>query len=62
LTDFGIARRWRTDNRSDTSGTPGYMGSLRQIGRILGKIRLYGLGFGFLTIIKEIYKLYYFII
>jgi serine/threonine protein kinase len=26
LTDFGIARKWRTDNRSDTSGTPGYMG------------------------------------
>lgn len=26
LTDFGIARRLREDNSSDTSGTPGYMG------------------------------------
>ena len=26
LTDFGIARRMRADNASDTSGTPGYMG------------------------------------
>ncbi len=25
LTDFGIARIWRPDNASDTSGTPGYM-------------------------------------
>lgn len=25
LTDFGIARVWRPDNSSDTSGTPGYM-------------------------------------
>jgi len=25
LTDFGIARVWRPDNQSDTSGTPGYM-------------------------------------
>jgi len=24
-TDFGIARMWRPDNSSDTSGTPGYM-------------------------------------
>lgn len=26
ITDFGIARVWRPDNNSDTSGTPGYMG------------------------------------
>jgi serine/threonine protein kinase len=26
LTDFGIARRWSSNNSSDTSGTPGYMG------------------------------------
>eukprot|EP01016_Furgasonia_blochmanni_P046005 TRINITY_DN6560_c0_g1_i2.p1 TRINITY_DN6560_c0_g1~~TRINITY_DN6560_c0_g1_i2.p1 ORF type:complete len:347 (+),score=9.39 TRINITY_DN6560_c0_g1_i2:283-1323(+) len=25
LTDFGIARVWRAENSSDTSGTPGYM-------------------------------------
>lgn len=25
ITDFGIARAWRPDNESDTSGTPGYM-------------------------------------
>lgn len=25
ITDFGIARVWRPDNSSDTSGTPGYM-------------------------------------
>jgi len=25
VTDFGIARMWRPDNASDTSGTPGYM-------------------------------------
>lgn len=25
ITDFGIARTWREDNESDTSGTPGYM-------------------------------------
>jgi len=25
ITDFGIARMWRPDNASDTSGTPGYM-------------------------------------
>jgi hypothetical protein len=26
ITDLGIARVWRPDNSSDTSGTPGYMG------------------------------------
>lgn len=26
LTDLGIARTWKADNSSDTSGTPGYMG------------------------------------
>jgi serine/threonine protein kinase len=26
ITDFGIARYLRSDNESDTSGTPGYMG------------------------------------
>lgn len=26
MTDLGIARVWRPDNSSDTSGTPGYMG------------------------------------
>lgn len=26
MTDFGIARVWRPDNATDTSGTPGYMG------------------------------------
>ncbi len=25
LTDLGVARIWREDNASDTSGTPGYM-------------------------------------
>ena len=25
ITDFGIARVWRDDNKQDTSGTPGYM-------------------------------------
>ena len=25
LTDLGISRKWREDNASDTSGTPGYM-------------------------------------
>jgi serine/threonine protein kinase len=25
ITDLGIARRWKLDNSSDTSGTPGYM-------------------------------------
>lgn len=25
LTDFGIAKPWRTENHEDTSGTPGYM-------------------------------------
>ena len=25
-TDLGIARLWKLDNASDTSGTPGYMG------------------------------------
>jgi serine/threonine protein kinase len=25
LTDLGISRKWREDNGSDTSGTPGYM-------------------------------------
>lgn len=27
ITDLGIARTWRPDNASDTSGTPGYMGN-----------------------------------
>ena len=27
-TDLGIARVWRPDNSTDTSGTPGYMGKL----------------------------------
>ncbi len=26
ITDLGIARVWKPDNCSDTSGTPGYMG------------------------------------
>lgn len=26
VTDLGIARKWKQDNASDTSGTPGYMG------------------------------------
>jgi len=26
LTDLGVARIWKPDNQSDTSGTPGYMG------------------------------------
>ena len=26
ITDLGIARKIRSDNSSDTSGTPGYMG------------------------------------
>jgi len=25
LTDLGIARIWRPNNKADTSGTPGYM-------------------------------------
>jgi len=28
LTDFGIARIWHSDNAQDTSGTPGYMGTI----------------------------------
>jgi Serine/threonine protein kinase len=28
ITDLGIARVWRPDNASDTSGTPGYMGKI----------------------------------
>lgn len=27
ITDLGIARIWRPENSSDTSGTPGYMGN-----------------------------------
>lgn len=27
LTDLGVARIWKPDNSSDTSGTPGYMGN-----------------------------------
>ncbi len=27
ITDLGIARVWRPENSSDTSGTPGYMGN-----------------------------------
>ena len=26
ITDMGIARQWKLENSSDTSGTPGYMG------------------------------------
>ncbi len=26
ITDLGIARIWKPENSSDTSGTPGYMG------------------------------------
>ena len=29
ITDLGIARVWRPDNSSDTSGTPGYMGNIK---------------------------------
>jgi serine/threonine protein kinase len=25
ITDLGVARKWRENNASDTSGTPGYM-------------------------------------
>ena len=25
VTDLGVARYWKPDNSSDTSGTPGYM-------------------------------------
>lgn len=25
ITDFGVARKWKQENSSDTSGTPGYM-------------------------------------
>jgi hypothetical protein len=28
ITDLGIARIWKPENSSDTSGTPGYMGTL----------------------------------
>ena len=28
ITDFGIARIWHPDNSQDTSGTPGYMGTI----------------------------------
>ena len=28
ITDLGIARVWNPDNAKDTSGTPGYMGTL----------------------------------
>ena len=28
ITDLGIARVWNPDNSKDTSGTPGYMGTL----------------------------------
>ncbi len=28
LTDFGIARIWNPNNAQDTSGTPGYMGTV----------------------------------
>lgn len=27
LTDLGVARIWKPENSSDTSGTPGYMGN-----------------------------------
>ena len=27
ITDLGIARVWKPENSSDTSGTPGYMGN-----------------------------------
>lgn len=29
ITDLGIARVWNPDNAKDTSGTPGYMGKLK---------------------------------
>ena len=28
ITDLGISRYWRPENKKDTSGTPGYMGIL----------------------------------
>lgn len=31
ITDLGIARVWRPDNASDTSGTPGYMGKYESV-------------------------------
>jgi len=31
LTDFGIARILKKDNGKDTSGTPGYMGTIINI-------------------------------
>jgi len=29
LTDLGVARVLKTENSSDTSGTPGYMGNIK---------------------------------
>lgn len=29
ITDLGVARIWKPENASDTSGTPGYMGKSR---------------------------------
>ena len=26
ITDLGVSRKWKIENSSDTSGTPGYMG------------------------------------
>lgn len=31
LTDLGVARIWKPENSADTSGTPGYMGTYRNI-------------------------------
>ena len=31
ITDLGIARVMKAENSSDTSGTPGYMGTLNKI-------------------------------
>ena len=25
MTDFGISKKWKLENKKDTSGTPGYM-------------------------------------
>ena len=29
ITDFGIARIWKPENSADNSGTPGYMGFIK---------------------------------
>ncbi len=35
VTDMGIARAWRSDNSSDTSGTPGYMGKFFKKSKVI---------------------------